>query len=214
MILSDADIRTYLHSGKLIVTPLLEPIQPVSIDLRVGHTILVPVGGTVIDPLNGLVPHEEPQRLRTYRLYPNEFVNLATLEWIEVPITLTGFVCGKSSLARHGLQIEAAGLVDPGWKGRLTLEIKNLSQNTIILRPGMRVAQIYFLVQSSTPSRWYGDPALGSHYQYSTTVMPGILEASPPMPDPILEIEGEAVPDPGQSSEFVPDVRPRRSEPD
>ena len=60
-------------------------------------------------------------------LHPGEFVLGQTIEWVELPDDLVARLEGKSSLARLGLQVHAtAGFVDPGWRGRLTLELSNV----------------------------------------------------------------------------------------
>ena len=98
-------------------------------------------------------------------LYCNCFILASTLETISVPSDLCGFVVGKSSVARKGMQIESAGLVDPGFKGQLTLEVINFSREPFILTVGMRIAQIFFGQLDHTADLPYGSPDLNSHYQ-------------------------------------------------
>jgi deoxycytidine triphosphate deaminase len=79
----------------------------------------------------------------------------------------------NSSLARLGLTVHlTAGYVDPGWDGVLTLELKNEHAACgILLRPGMRIAQLSFMRLSSPAERPYGSAGINSHYQGSTTVV-------------------------------------------
>lgn len=50
---------------------------------------------------------------------------------------------GKSSFARCGLLVHfTAPTVHAGWKGRLTLEIKNLGSNPVTLYQGMPICQL------------------------------------------------------------------------
>ncbi|MEK7499415.1 MAG: dCTP deaminase, partial [Patescibacteria group bacterium] len=73
---------------------------------------------------------------------------------------------GRSSLGRLGLIIHAtAGYIDPGFSGRLTLEISNISRLPIKLYAGMRIAQIAFYQMSSKVKTPYGSKKLGSKYQ-------------------------------------------------
>jgi dCTP deaminase len=182
-LLSDSDIRASLEFGKLVIDPLLEPIQPASIDLRLGNTIVVPQGGHIIDPTNNLGTTDEATVLRTsLHLFQGESILAATLEWIELPADMIGILTGKSTLARYFLQVEAAGYIDPGWKGRPTLEISNLGPDSIILRPGMPICQLRLQTLSGLPpTHLYGDATLGSRYQGSTQVSPALLapRASP-----------------------------------
>lgn len=186
-ILSDRDIRWQLDHGHLVVDPLYEPMQPASIDLRLGNQIILPKGGHIIDPQENLGTTDSPRPWNMHVLTPGEFVLGSTLEYVQIPPHLVGHLEGKSSLARFGLQIECAGYVDPGWRGRLTLEIKNLGLDIIILRPGMLICQIRFEMmiagdRPGRPERLYGDPALNSHYQGAETVQVGQLGAPPSLP--------------------------------
>jgi dCTP deaminase len=172
--LSDRDIRYQLKSEQLVIKPLLEPIQPASVDLRLSDEIIFPKGGHIIDPVLGLGTTDKARKFDVYNLSPGECVLGSTLEWVEVPPHLMGFLVGKSTLARFWLQVEAAGLVDPGWKGRLTLEIKNLGNDVLVLRPGMPICQIYFLSAfMNPPEHVYGDEILKSRYQGSEGPRPG-----------------------------------------
>jgi dCTP deaminase len=99
-------------------------------------------------------------------LHPGEFVLGQTLEWVELPDDLVARLEGKSSLGRLGLLIHStAGYVDPGWKGKLTLELSNVAKLPIALYFGMKIGQISFLEMSSPVDRPYGSQGLGSKYQ-------------------------------------------------
>ena len=78
----------------------------------------------------------------SYVLHPNRFVLGSTLEWIRIPTRCAGSIVGKSSLGRHGLIIETAPVVHPGFTGCLTLELANVGEVPIALRPGMEIAQL------------------------------------------------------------------------
>jgi len=92
---------------------------------------------------------------------------------VTLPDDLVARVDGKSSLGRLGLLVHAtAGYVDPGWTGKLTLELSNQSQMPIALYYGMKIAQISFLRMSTAVERPYGSPGLGSKYQGQTGPTP------------------------------------------
>lgn len=140
-------------------------IQPSSVDLKLGPTLVTYEGGGINDGSVNEIPHDISTV--SWFLFPGQFALAATLEWVEIPDDLVGVLVGKSSLARDGLQVEAAGYVDPGWKGNLTIELKNLGPLTIVLRTGMRICQIRFEQMSGVAQYPYGHPALGSKYQGS-----------------------------------------------
>jgi len=123
-----------------------------------------------VDDLTELVTirDEEPFVIR-----PGKFCLGSTVESITLPDDIVARVDGKSSLGRLGLLVHAtAGYVDPGWTGRLTLELSNQSQMPIALYYGMRIAQISFLRLSTPVDRPYGSPGLGSKYQGQTGPTP------------------------------------------
>jgi dCTP deaminase len=79
----------------------------------------------------------------SYVLHPGRFVLGATLEWLHLPRSLSGYVTGKSSLGRHGLVIETAAGIHPLFSGCLTLELANVGEVPLEIYPGMLVCQIF-----------------------------------------------------------------------
>jgi dCTP deaminase len=79
----------------------------------------------------------------SYILHPRNFVLGVTLEWIRIPRTLGGYVVGRSSWGRRGLIIATAVGVHPGFTGCLTLELSNVGELPIALKPGMPVCQLF-----------------------------------------------------------------------
>ncbi len=76
-------------------------------------------------------------------LHPGRFVLGVTLEWLQLPANLSGYVTGKSSLGRHGLVIETAAGIHPHFSGCLTLELANVGEVPLAIHPGMPVCQIF-----------------------------------------------------------------------
>lgn len=78
-----------------------------------------------------------------FYLHPGSFVLGVTLEWIRLPRDLAGYVIGKSSWGRRGLVIATAAGVHPRFSGCLTLELSNLGEIPIELKPGLPVCQLF-----------------------------------------------------------------------
>jgi deoxycytidine triphosphate deaminase len=76
-------------------------------------------------------------------LHPRSFVLGVTLEWLRLPCDLAGYVVGRSSWGRRGLVIATATGVHPGFTGCLTLELTNLGDVPIAIRPGMAIGQLF-----------------------------------------------------------------------
>lgn len=89
-------------------------------------------------------------------LQPHEFVLAETLEEFRLPDCIAGQLALKSSRAREGIEHLLAGYVDPGYAGRLTLELQNArSMHAVPLWPGMRIGQIVFHTLTVLPSKDY-----------------------------------------------------------
>lgn len=71
------------------------------------------------------------------------FVLASTIEHFEMPLDVVGRVCDKSSLARKGLAVQNT-IIEPGWRGFLTLELSNNWKNNIYLPAGSPIAQVVF----------------------------------------------------------------------
>jgi dCTP deaminase len=78
-----------------------------------------------------------------YFLHPGAFVLGVTLEWLRLPKDLAAYVTGKSSWGRRGLIIATATGVHPGFKGCLTLELSNVGEIPIAIKPGMTICQLF-----------------------------------------------------------------------
>lgn len=78
-----------------------------------------------------------------YYLHPRSFVLGITLEWIRLPKNMAAYVTGKSSWGRRGLVIATATGVHPGFKGCLSLEMSNLGEIPIAIKPGMTICQMF-----------------------------------------------------------------------
>jgi len=106
-------------------------------------------------------------------LYPGDFILGFVQETFCMPDNVMGEVSGKSTLAREGLQVHAAGLVDPGFCGGLTLELKNLHHaDPLTLLVGEPIAQVKFSWLDEPVDKEYGHPDVGSHYQGQTGPTP------------------------------------------
>jgi dCTP deaminase len=107
---------------------------------------------------------------KPFILHPGKFVLGITLEWIALPLDLTGMVSGKSSLGRRGLIIETAAGIHPAFCGCITLELANVGEIPIELMPGMDICQVFF--HYTNPS---GD---GAQSQFKGARKPGLGKLS------------------------------------
>lgn len=171
MILSDRDIRAAMQrpDNALIIDPPVndEQMQPASVEMNLGST-LAHRSGKQIDL--GKWGHGYPMR-------PREFLLGHTIQRVRVPDDLVAVVNGKSSIGRLGLTVHVtAGFVDPGFDGEVTLELANLSNESVTLHAGMIICQLVFHQMTSPAERPYGSAGLGSHYQGQRGPTPSQLQ--------------------------------------
>lgn len=178
MILSDKDIKQKLENGEIKISPvpdLDEALGTVSLDLRLGHEFIVyrtsarPYIDTKdVGTFQGLTDLVTKKSGESFVIHPGEFVLGATFEVVEIPGDLAARLEGKSSLGRLGIVIHStAGKVDPGFKGRLVLEISNIGTLPIMLYPEMRICQLLFEQVSSAVEKTYRERK-GSKYKDQT----------------------------------------------
>ncbi|MFB6184002.1 MAG: dCTP deaminase [Haloarculaceae archaeon] len=178
MILSDGDILDRLGEGDLVVDPLDDPdlqIQPASVDLRLGQEFLEfqRTNISCIHPnseqeVEKYVSETHVEEDGEFILHPGDFVLGTTHERVEIPPDLLAHVQGRSSLGRLAVVIHAtAGVVDPGYRGQITLELSNLGTAPVALTPGMRISQLILTELKSPADRPYGTER-GSKYQDQT----------------------------------------------
>jgi dCTP deaminase len=145
MILSDGGLKKLIDEGKLGVDPITpESIQPASVDCRLGtHYLMIEQHAMSTISMSDEIKYREVETDR-FILPPQSFVLATTMEYVKLPENVVAFVEGRSSIGRMGLFIQNAGWVDPGFEGRITLELFNANSLPIELESGRRICQLVF----------------------------------------------------------------------
>ncbi len=153
---TDPNLPQYL---KITPTPQEEYITGVTADLTLGNTFHRFLPKEFINaPLDLAAPNlstevakimeETPVTLKhsdTIVIYPGELLLGVTHESVRIPNCLVGWLDGRSSLARVGLQVHAtAHRIDPGWDGKIVLEFINAGPAPLRLTVGMKICAISF----------------------------------------------------------------------
>ncbi|PAV08091.1 dCTP deaminase [Methanosphaera cuniculi] len=134
---SDKTLKRLIQTEQLVIRPCPEDeqYQPASIDLRLANDWVKLKKGSKISHVR--------YGSSEYIIQPDEFLLARTLEHVEIPPHMVGRVEGRSSYGRLGLMIHiTAGFIDPGFKGTITLELKNISSKPIILHEGDCICQL------------------------------------------------------------------------
>lgn len=123
-------------SGLIAENFLPENLQPASYDLRADDEYLIEPGRT------GL---------------------LGTMEYVSLDRNFAGFIKDRSSFLRKAVTV-GQGYVDPGFRGNLTVMVRNDSGRTLRIRKGTAFCQIVFMRVEGSESSYQG------HYQNSRGV--------------------------------------------
>ncbi|MFC2018626.1 dCTP deaminase [Chloroflexota bacterium] len=132
-ILSDRQISKMVDDGKLRITPFNPAqVQGASYDLGLGAKILAsPVGpehlGKVI-----VLSKEKP----AYGILPGQMVGVLSHEKLEIPLTLCGRFGIRSSFARLGINAFGGLQLDPGFRGRLIMNLLNVGPEPVTVKLG------------------------------------------------------------------------------
>jgi dCTP deaminase len=198
MLLADRDILDELDNEDIVIDPFdYAHLQPASYDVHLADSLLVPKYQVTYsewwaDPMapmrrqgTQLDPGSDEQPLERMRLHPRQGYEAdkfwlppggvalgCTSELVSLhpESALAADITGCSSLGRWWLFVHAtAGFIDPGWSGRLTLELYNASPWWLRLWAGMRIAQIRFYDVRSMPTCSYLDTG---RYAGALTALP------------------------------------------
>lgn len=162
MFLSDTDIKKGIKDGSITIRPFdTKQLQPVSYDVTLGNEFEVTNrhATSVIDPANKIYPQTRTVKVKdgeAFILHPGESVLGKQREFIGVDENHLILLSGKSSLARAGLVVHnTAMLFNPCHYFYPTFELVNTNNVPIILRPGMKIAQLLIARLSSPVERSY-----------------------------------------------------------
>ena len=127
MALSDREITSAIKTGQVQIRPGIAKLNPAGVDLRID---------------------------RDLTLKPGEQTLAASVETVELSRNFLGILHVRSSLAREGV-IASLALVDPGFRGQLTVSLYNAGDRQVKLRKGQRFIQLSLLRLGRAPMQGY-----------------------------------------------------------
>lgn len=126
--------------------------EGVGIDLRLGAVYQIIEGGAFIEAGLGkrkgvktekIAQFSKRGRQQNIVVKPGDYYLVSTVEVINTPKDLMPVVFPRTSLFRAGLLL-LNSKTDPGYKGTLTMGLKNLSDFDVTLQMGARIANVVF----------------------------------------------------------------------
>lgn len=157
-LLSAPRLHQLIEEG--VITALHENVNAASIDIRIGNKILIEKG---YDPSGGPLQFINPVPVDIDAKQSPTFIEVVipeegiiiepgqcflahTIEYFNLPDTISAQFKLRSSLGRCFLEHMNAGWCDAGWHGaQLTMEFVNMTRfHRLLIKPGMRVGQMVF----------------------------------------------------------------------
>ncbi len=149
-VLTKERIVSLIKSNQLKIHPFsLSQIGPASIDLHLSNVF------RIFNKINDIFEVKEDsdyhkitkivkvKRDESILLSPGEFVQGVTIEKISIPNNISGRIEGRSRFARVGLVVHlSSAFVNPGFNGKLVLEIANFSPVPLKIKPNLKICQL------------------------------------------------------------------------
>ncbi len=127
--------------------------EGVGVDLRLGALYKIVEGGAFIEADLGKRKGVKTKQIAKFHprkdkqieviIKPGDYYLVSTYETLNTPKDLMPLVFPRTSLFRAGLLL-LNSKTDPGYKGQLTMGLKNLSEFEVKLQMGARICNIVF----------------------------------------------------------------------
>ena len=183
MILNDSTLELRLNQlfdfekSSIDIDTVHKQINPNSIDLTLDRHIMYPWNEYILtygEETNKDCWNYKYEEGNYLILEPNKYVLACTQEYVIMPNDLCGQLFTKSSLGRMFINHMMAGVIDAGFEGKITLELKNDSKNIVRIPFGSRIVQLVY-TQLCKPAQmpYYVRP---SRYGFAEKCEPSMKE--------------------------------------
>jgi dCTP deaminase len=108
---------------------------------------------------------------------PNSFALTESLEYVDIPRELVALVLDKSTYRRCGA-IVSATVLEPEWRGTITLEVSNTSSLPVKIYANEGLAQVMFFVGFRPCRVSYSDKA-GRYNNQKGITLPFVVKEEP-----------------------------------
>jgi len=140
--LGSSEIKRRIIKEALLSNCNIENVQSAGVDLRIEKLYEI-CGQAYLGTEERKLPKLMEKNDAYFRLAPGQYYLCLTTESVNMPGDLIAFILPRSTLFRCGVSLRTA-VVDPGYKGALTIGIKNEGPLEFKLKRGARIAQIVF----------------------------------------------------------------------
>ena len=142
MYLGKAEILKSIEEDALLQNCDPSNVQGAGVDLEVDKLYEIKSSAELSRESRSL-PELDEHNAEVYCLAPGKYYLCTTMERVNMQRNLVAFILPRSTLFRCGVSLRTA-VVDPGYRGILTLGIRNESDHEFALERGSRICQIVF----------------------------------------------------------------------
>ena len=214
-VLPDKLIKEMIKTGKLKIEPFnIDQLQPATYDLKIGSKILAsPTGPTQLGKVIQL-SQEKP----CYSVESGQMVGVMSFERLELSKQLSARFGIRSSFARMGLNAFGGLQLDPGFKGRLIMNLLNVGPEPIPINFNELLFSVEFTSLDEPAERGYSGPYQNQddfpaeQYNYILCAHTTSLAEIPSLRMEIARLRNvieEGLPDPDQGLKLKPEIRDR-----
>ncbi len=145
-ILVDRQIRRAIEDGLLSIDPFdPEALEPATYDLSIGDAAVV---STIPRPVD---LREQPLLM----IEPFASALVHTDEVLYLSTRIVGRLGPRSNLLRHGIFVSTGPQIDPGFRGRLFVNLLNVTDHPFMIRHKSRFLTVEFHALTVEPSKPY-----------------------------------------------------------
>lgn len=143
--LLDAAPIKNMESEKKVAHGMSYGLSEVGYDIRLKQRInFYPGSAEWFDPLNVIIRRKSSITVDGVMQSNDRFCLGSSIEEFDMPADMVGRLYNKSTLARKGIDASMTTVIEPGWKGFLTLEITFNGDEPVTLEAGTPIAQVIF----------------------------------------------------------------------
>jgi len=217
-ILSGTQIERLVSIGELTIDPFhQELVQPATYDLRLGSKILASplsqdIPGAVIE-LNDKSP--------TYKIQSGQMVGAISAERLRLPLDICGRFGIRSALARRGVNAFGGLQLDPGFEGRLIMNLLNVGPEPVAINLGEPLFSVEFQrLEEPAESGYsgvyqYQEDFPDEQYNFILSARTTSLAEIPTLRQEVARLNvliqelQERLPDPDEGLELKPEIEER-----
>lgn len=154
MYLASSEIKKRIIEEKLLENCSMKNVQGAGVDLRIEKLYDI-CGAAHLGTRERKLPKLVEKNDVNFKLRSGTYYLCLTTESVNMPEDLIAFILPRSTLFRCGVSLRTA-VVDPGYKGALTIGIKNEGPLEFKLQRGAGIAQIVFCRVTGDAEKYNG----------------------------------------------------------